>query len=169
MAGIGRLSRVLLGCPLPLSEKQAEVRNKQARAEVASFGVVRVRTLAPGEAMPQHLSTGFEHMAVMNDFVWVAEKDKKIVGILLAAPCHGLIFFVRVRTVEDAPHVTAHLLFRNCVRDSLARGFQGFFTYIDPSLKAERHFISIVLRAGGIKIESPQVGLVGNLESAARF
>lgn len=144
-------------------------RDEQARAQLKQYGLITVRTLKPGEAMPQHLDTGFEKMAVMNDFVWVAEKGGKIIGILMAAPCHGVIFFVRVRVEKDAPTMTVALLFRKCVRDCKGRGFKGYFTYIDPSLETERRFIPICRKAGGTQIASVQVGLVGNLEQAARY
>lgn len=119
--------------------------------------------------MPQHLNTGFEQMAVMNDFVWVAEQDGKIVGALMAAPCHGLIFFVRVRAEKGASSMVVPLLFRKCVKDCKERGFVGYFTFIDPSLEAERKFIPICQKAGGTQIMSLQVGLVGKLEEAARY
>lgn len=119
--------------------------------------------------MPQHLDTGFEKLPVMNEFVWVAEKNGKMTGILMVAPCHGIIFIVRLRTEFGAPPTTVHHLFRQCMRDCLERGYKGYFTYVDPSREAERKFISICQRAGGMLIEPLQVGLVGNLEQAARF
>lgn len=169
MAVTGQLNQGHLGCPLPLSEKQIQAHDEQARAEIASHAQIKVRTLAAGEAMPQHLGTGFEKMAVMNDFVWVAELDGKIIGILMAAPCHGCIFFVRLRAETSAPPMTVPLLFRTCVRECHERGFKGYFTYVDPGRVVERRFIPICRKAGGIQIESVQVGLVGNLEQAARF
>lgn len=144
-------------------------REEQARADLKELGLITVRTLRPNEAMPQHLGTGFEQMAVMNEFVWVAEKEKKIVGILMAAPCHGVVFLVRLRTAEDAPTMTVALLFRKCVKDCLARGLKGYFTYVDPNLEMERRFIPICRKAGGTQIMSVQVGLVGNLEQAAKY
>jgi hypothetical protein len=144
-------------------------RDEQARAQLKQYGVIRVRTLKPNEAMPQHLGTGFEQMVVMNDFVWVAEKGGKIIGILMAAPCHGVIFFVRLRTEKDAPPMAVTLLFRKCVRDCQERGFKGYFTYVDPSIEAERKFIPICRKAGGAQITSLQVGLVGRLGDAARY
>lgn len=119
--------------------------------------------------MPQHLGTGFEHMKVMNDFVWIAEQDGKVIAVLLASPCHGLIFFVRISAEKDAPSMAVPLLFRRCVQDCTKRGFTGYFTYVDPARTAERNFIPICRKAGGLQITSLQVGLVGELEQAARF
>lgn len=144
-------------------------KEKQARAEVKAHGLITVRTLRPKEGMPQHMNTGFEQLPVMNEFVWVAEKEGKVIGMLMASPCHGLIFFVRLRTEKKAPAMTVPLLFRKCVKDCLERGFLGYFTFVDPSLDAERRFIPICHRAGGTQITSLQVGLVGKLQEAARF
>lgn len=119
--------------------------------------------------MPQHLGTGFEAMPVMNSFVWVAENKEKIVGILMAAPCHGLIFFVRFRIEETAPKIVAHLLFRHCIKDCLAMGFKGYFTYVDPAREMERQMIPICRKAGGLQLPEVQVGIVGSLEQARRF
>jgi hypothetical protein len=144
-------------------------KDEAARAQMRSYGLITVRTLRADEPMPQHLNTGFEQMAVMNDFVWVAEKEGKVIGMLLASPCHGLIFFVRLRAEKDAPPMTVPLLFRKCVNDCKERGFKGYFTYVDPSIETERRFIPICHRAGGVQITSLQVGLVGKLEDAARY
>lgn len=142
---------------------------EQAREEVARHELITVRTLGPKEAMPQHLDTGFERMEVMNEFVWIAEQAGKIIGILMAAPCHGLIFFVRLRTEKGAPAMAVHLLFRKCINDCKQRGFKGYFVYVDPNIEAERRLIPICRRAGGIQMTSVQVGLVGNLAEAARY
>ena len=163
----GQLSRDLLVFPLPPSREAAEeVKAKEAQGQVKSYGVISVRTLKPGEAMPQHLGTGFEQMAVMNEFVWIAEKGGKIVGILMCAPCHGIIFIVRLRAEKDAPPMTVTLLLRKCVKDCKERGFKGYFTYVDPSIETERKFIPICRKAGGLQVAPVQVALVGKLEDA---
>jgi hypothetical protein len=131
--------------------------------------MINVRTLRDGEAMPQHLGTGFESMPVMNSFVWVAEQDERIVGILMAAPCHGLLFLVRLRVLEGSPATVTLALFRRCIRDSKEMGFRGYFSYIDPQKETEAQLIPICIGAGGIQVTQLQVPLVGSLEKAARF
>lgn len=130
---------------------------------------MKVRTLREDEAMPQHLGTGFEAMPVMKAFCWVAEEPEKIIGMLMAAPCHGLIFFVRLRILKGSPAITAHLLFRTALNDCKKRGFKGYFTYIDEASAIERSFIPICERAGGFRVSATQIGLVGSIEQAARF
>jgi len=130
--------------------------------------MISVRTLREDEPMPQHLGTGFEGMPVMNSFCWIAEKDGRIIGILMAAPCHGLIFIVRLRIEAGHPSV-ATLLFRHCMRDSKAMGFIGYFSYIDPQRETEAALIPMCIRAGGIQVTQLQIPLVGSTELAARF
>lgn len=131
--------------------------------------MIHCRTLAEGEQFPQHLNTGFEDMPVMNSFCWVAETGQRIVGALLAAPCHGLIFIVRLKIEEYAPAITASLLLRSLMRDSERMGFKGFFTFIDPSRETERVLLGICRKAGGKQLENLQVPLVGALNVAARY
>src|SRR5712691_8376859 len=105
--------------------------------------MITVRTLKPDEAMPQHLATGFERMPVMKDFVWIAEEEGKVVGMLLASPCHGLVFLARLRVEENAPSSVVTAMFRKCIKDCLDRGFTGYFTFIDPTRGLERKLIPI--------------------------
>ncbi len=131
--------------------------------------MITVRTLKPDEPMPQHLDTGFEQMPVMKDFVWIAEQEGKVIGALMASPCHGLIFLARLRLMKNAPLSTVTTMFRKCIRDCLDRGFKGYFTFIDPSREIERKMIPICMKAGGVQVQELQVGLVGSLGEAARF
>jgi|SRR5215469_15200874 len=131
--------------------------------------MIEVRTLREGEPFPQHLETGFEHMPVINRFCWVAELGKEIIGILMAAPCHGLVYFVRMRVPDESPSITAALLFRTAIRDLEKLGFKGYFTHVDPTRPAERAMIPICRKAGGLQVVTPQVPLVGSIEKAARF
>jgi len=116
--------------------------------------------------MPQHLGTGFESMPVMKSFCWVAETEGRIVGMLLAAPCHGLIYIARVRVEETAPPITALLLFKNCLRDCKQMGFLGYWAHIDPTRESERAMIPICRRAKGLQLVLPQVPLAGSIDAA---
>ena len=130
--------------------------------------MLTIRTLREEEPMPQHLGTGFEGMPVMKSFCWVAEKDGRIVGMLMAAPCHGLLYIVRVR-VEDGFPSAAALLFRHCMRDAKEMGFLGYFSHVDPSRESEAAMIPICIRAGGTQVTMLMVPLVGSIGKAAEF
>jgi hypothetical protein len=131
--------------------------------------MIKIRTLREGEQMPQNLGTGYESMPVMNSFVWVAEEEEKIIGILMAAPCHGLIFLMRLRVLEGSNPMVALLLFRHCMKDSKEMGFRGYFSYINPQIEADAKMIPICTGAGGMQITQMQVPLCGSVEKAARF
>jgi hypothetical protein len=119
--------------------------------------------------MPQHLGTGFENMPVMKSFCWVAEYNGSVVGMLMAAPCHGLLYIARLRIEDGAPRATALLLFRKMMRDAKERGLLGYFTHIDPSRESERAMIPICRKAKGLQINLMQIPLAGSVEEAARF
>ena len=119
--------------------------------------------------MPQHLGTGFEAMPVMKSFCWIAEHEGRIVGMLMAAPCHGLVYIARVSVEEPAPAMTALLLFRNSLKDCRQMGFVGYFTHIDPSRETERGLIPICRKAKGLQIAMIQVPLAGSIDAAVRF
>lgn len=131
--------------------------------------MITVRTLREDESFPQHLGTGFEHMPVMKSFCWVAEHEGRIVGMLMGAPCHGLVYIVRVRIEQAAPAMTALLLFRNSLRDCKQMGFVGYFTHVDPTRENERALIPICRKAKGLQFVMPQVPLAGPIDAAVRY
>lgn len=108
-------------------------------------------------------------MPVMNDYAWIAEESGKVTGILLAAPCHGLAFIMRICTEKGVSGMTLQLMFRKFIQDCRARDLRGYFTFIDPGRDAERRFIPICEKAGGMQIQTLQVGLVGSIEKAAKY
>lgn len=130
--------------------------------------MIEVRTLREEEPFPQHLATGFENMPVMKSFCWVAEKEGRIIGILMAAPCHGLIFLVRLCIEEGANPSVAHLLFRHCMRDCEKLGFTGYFSYVSHLSEVERSLIRLCRKAKGIQIPLLQIPLAGSIKQAAR-
>jgi acetyltransferase (GNAT) family protein len=119
--------------------------------------------------MPQNLGTGYEAMPVMKSYCWVAEHEGRIVGMLMAAPCHGVLYIARICVPEGAPKLTAAMLFRHVMADAKKMGFLGYFTHIDPSRETERAMIPICRKAKGIQVPMMQVPLVGSVEEAARF
>ena len=128
-----------------------------------------VRTLRANEPMPEGFATGYENMPFMPDWVWVAESDGEALGVLMAAPCHGLIYLMRLCIKDDAQRMTAFALLRACMRETNRRGFKGFFMHIDPTKEIDRRFIPTVKKTGGVQLMIPQVMLVGSIERAARF
>jgi len=132
--------------------------------------MIEVRTLRACDPFPEGFATGYERMPVMKNWVWVAEEDGEIAGLLMAAPMHGLIYLMIFRVRDGAPRTTAFRLLRGCMRESLKRGFNGFFLHVDPTdTEVQRKLIPLVRRAKGIQMLIPQVMLVGSTAQAARF
>jgi hypothetical protein len=114
--------------------------------------------------MPQHLGTGFEAMQVDRDWAWVAESDGKIVGILLAGSCHGLIYLMRVCTQKGASPMAVRALIEKARRDCAARGFRGYFFHLDPTMPMDQKLLRASRKHGAIQLTIPQVIIVGSLE-----
>lgn len=130
--------------------------------------MICVRTLRKGEEIPGGFATGYENMPVMTDWAWVAE-DGVPVGVLLAAPCHGLVYMMRLCVKEGASQATATILLRSCMKDCNERGFRGYFFHVSTTNQVEMDLIPICRKAGGTQIPLPQVLIVGPINKAARL
>ena len=119
--------------------------------------------------MPEGFYTGFEKMPLQEDWVWVAERDGAPQGVLMAAPCHGLIYMMRLCVKEGAPAITAFRLLRACMRDTKARGFKGFFMHIDPTSEKDIKVWPACKKSGALALPLPQQMIVGSIEKAARY
>ncbi len=116
-----------------------------------------VRTLRAGEAMPEGFATGFENLPLQADWVWIAEKEGIPVGVLLAAPCHGIIYIARLCLKEVQNKMVAVALLRALFRDTKARGYLGYLFHINPMREVEREMIPLCKRAGGVQVTMPQL------------
>src|SRR5271168_2342093 len=110
--------------------------------------MITVRTLRIDEPMPEGFNTGYERMPFMPHWVWVAEKDGEALGLVLAAPCHGLAYIMRVCVKKGSPAIVAFILLRRSMKEMRARGLRGYFTHIDPTRDTERHLMLTCRQAG---------------------
>jgi hypothetical protein len=130
---------------------------------------MNVRTLRADETFPVGFETGFEEMPVMKNWVWIAEEDGEVAGVLIGAPMHGIVYVLRLCTRAGAPGSTAFLLLRHFMRDCAARGIKGYILHIDPTLETMRRLIPLCKRAGGVQLNMPQIMLAGKTAPAAQF
>lgn len=130
--------------------------------------MISVRTLREGEPIPEGFNTGFENMPVMREWAWIAESDCPV-GVLLAAPCHGLVYMMRICIKEGSNPAVAVVLIRACMKDCEKRGFKGYFFHVTTMTEVERTLIPIVRKAGGVQIPLPQLMLVGPIDKAVRL
>jgi hypothetical protein len=127
-----------------------------------------VRNLQLDEICPD-FKTGFEKLAIDPTWAWIAEESGTKYGILLAAPCHGLVYLARLCVVEGAPVFTTVLLLRGFIRDASARGYKAYFTHVDPTRENERQFIKFCRMAEGIQAPDVQVCIAGSLKKAGKY
>lgn len=131
--------------------------------------MITVRNLREKESMPEGMATGYESMPLMPAWVWVVELDGKPQGVVMAAPCHGMVYMMRLCFKEGSDKAMIPRLLRACMKDCRDRGFRGFFFHADPTKEMDRKLIPLVKRTGGVQLTVPQVLLAGSIERAAKF
>ena len=84
------------------------------------------------------------------EWVWLARNDDaEIVGLLIAAPCHGLVIIWRLKMLPTAPYFSLGRLFRDFIREIRRRGCLGYVGLLDVVERpAEAILARIAFRAG---------------------
>jgi hypothetical protein len=113
-----------------------------------------------GETLPDELKTGFE-VGNMPEWIWVAEREGKLVAMLIAAPAHIVAILLRILSTPDAELTDVRALLANAVRDMRERGFKGYVTWLNPERSNEAALLSIIQHTGGLKFSEPQVFCFG--------
>jgi hypothetical protein len=121
---------------------------------------VTIRNLVKGEELPEELKTGFEHGS-MPSWIWVAEREGKIVGLVIAAPAHIVAILLRLVSTPEAHPTDVRALLIQVMHDIKERGFKGYITWLDPTREIENSLLSIVEMAGGVKFPNQQVMVFG--------
>lgn len=130
-----------------------------------------VRNLRPDEPLPpiptpDHSPIGFESLPLDHEWIWVMERDSKIVGLLIGGHLHGLLCLARMVIAPDAPPLAPMLLLRRALSDAQARGCLGYLTFLDDAQPAEVKCMRIATRAGGNKLISVSgVWVIGSIEN----
>jgi hypothetical protein len=103
------------------------------------------------KAIPDALKDG-EAWPILDldpEWAWVAYEEDRIVGLLIAAPCHGMVFLWRIKMLPSAkPTALLHLL-RRFIRDIRARGCLGYIAMLDMTRPLEQALARIAFRAQG--------------------
>ena len=121
-----------------------------------------IRNLVKGEVLPEKLQTGFESgKNVDADWVFIAEREGKPVGILVCAPAHVVVVLMRLVMSEEADTNDARSLLLHMVKAIKERGYNGYYTIVDPEIRAEATLGRIIEMTGGIRIPKPQFVCVG--------
>ena len=121
---------------------------------------VEIRNMQKGEEIPQELRTGFETSS-MPEWIWLAVRDGKVVGILIAAPAHIVAILLRLGSTASAEQNDVRALLIHAMKDIKARGFNGYITWLDPTREIENSLLSVVELSGGVRFPNEQVMVFG--------
>jgi len=123
------------------------------------MGVI-IRNLTNNDELPESLKAGFEK-GEMKNWIWVAEREGKIVAILIAAPAHIVAILLRLASTDDAEPMDVRILLVNAVSEIKARGFEGYVTWLSPESGVEKKLYDIIMAGGGIQLPQPMFFCVG--------
>jgi hypothetical protein len=125
---------------------------------------MQVRNLIVGEELPEELRTGFEAGPCTDpEWIWVVERDEKIVASLIAAPAHIVAILLRIVATPDAHSLDVRSLLLRATVDIKARGFNGYMVWADPERPNEKSLIDIVVASHGVKLPGTYVACAGRL------
>lgn len=118
--------------------------------------------------IPDALKAG-ESWPILNldpDWIWESrDENGEVVGILIAAPCHGLVFIWRIKMLKTAPAAALLSLFRRFIKDIRARGCLGYMATLDLCRPEEQQLARVAIRARGM-FEPKTVSLIcGSVET----
>ncbi len=104
-------------------------------------------------AIPEGLKEGesWHLLSLDPDWVWLARDEDEIVGILIAAPCHGLAFIWRLKMLPEASPMALLKLLRTFIRDLQKRRCLGYMALLNMAYRAEEQALArIAFRAGAL-------------------
>jgi hypothetical protein len=122
----------------------------------------KIRNLVKGEELPEALRTGYESGEKSDcDWIWVAEREGRITVIFVTSPAHIAVMFIRLISTPDAhPNDVRSMLIHAC-SVMKERGYNGYFTWLDPTKEIEKSLLSLFLSAGGMQFPGSQVLCAG--------
>lgn len=132
---------------------------------VAERESVEVRALSSVADIPAEASLGFKR--IDPEWCWEARRDDKIVSLLLASPCHGMVMLARIWSSDRGATLVS--LLRRALRDCEDRGFSGWFCYLDSTNAAERKLLKIAMRSGALVHLNPSRVVGGSIVEALRW
>ena len=103
--------------------------------------------------IPEGLKEGesWHLLSLDPDWVWLARDESEIVGILVAAPCHGLVFIWRLKMLPEASSMALLRLLRTFIRDLRKRRCLGYMALLNVSDRPEEQALArIAFRAGAM-------------------
>ena len=124
---------------------------------------MNVRNFKLGEELPLEIQTGFEKGMCDPNWIWVVERDGRIVASLIAAPAHIVVILLRLCSTEYAHPLDVRALLLTVVAAIKERGYYGYMVWADPTRPPEKALIEIVKAAGGFELPNAQVACAGRV------
>jgi len=126
---------------------------------------VKIRNYVKGEPLPAVLCNGYESgKNVMADWIWVVVLNaRKITAILVTSPAHIMVLFIRLLSTEDAEINDVRTLLSHAVSEMKKRGYNGYFTWLDPTKEMDQRLMGIFRSSGGTQFTQPQVLCAGRV------
>ena len=123
---------------------------------------MKVRNLILGEELPDRLKTGFETgRSTAAEWIWVVERDGKIVASLITSPAHIVVIFLRLLATPEAHPMDVRALLLCATAEMKERGYYGFMVWADPTRPTEKSLIDMVIATGGVQLPNVQVACAG--------
>lgn len=100
------------------------------------------------------------------DWVWAAyDREDRMVGLLIAAPCHGLAMIWRVRMLPSAAPTALLSMFRKFIKDIRRRGFLGYMVGLDLTRPEEQALARIAFKAKALYAPGCFTWVVGSVNT----
>jgi hypothetical protein len=125
---------------------------------------IEVRPRYPGEEIPGELMVGLEAYQIVEDWQWLVIHEGRIVAQVLTAPMHGMLIFLRMMSVKEAPPTWLVLALRRIMADARVRGLFGWAILLSDSKSHEAKLMHMTQRAGGVMLPFSGVVAVGSTE-----
>jgi hypothetical protein len=119
-----------------------------------------VRNYIKGEELPEYLRTGFE-VGNMPEWIWVVEREGKVVALFIAAPAHVVAILLRLLSTREAHPNDIRALLVKAMSDIKERGYKAYVTWLNPDRPAEAALLSIIQSGGGMQFPGERQVLCG--------
>lgn len=127
------------------------------------------RNLIEGEKLPPELSGDFpQGWEFDREWTWVALFDSEVIGVLLGAPCHGIVLMMMVKVKTGHGYCLIGLI-RYFIRESVRRGFKCYMTHLNREKPEQMKLLHILELAQGNVLPFNIVCVGGNLQDAAKY
>lgn len=119
-------------------------------------GSFYVRSLDKDDPLPDFSHSLPDTPLTQKEWIWVAfgARDNKPLGLIAAAPLHGIVLLVRIYAIDEAPKSIAVGMLRKVLADCKDRGYTRYALHLDLRLDNEARLARIVKKAGGSEISS---------------